>query len=268
MKRIAVHSAPRSGSSWIGQIFNSVPGVCYRYQPLFSYAFKGALTPHSTKAEIVDFYERIAASDDAFLLQKEQAEKGNYPVFEKTEPEFCVYKEVRYHHILENLMAQDDEVKVVGIVRNPLAVIHSWLNAPKEFRKELGWDPLQEWRFAPNKNAGKPEEFNGYEKWKEVADIFLRLKERYPDRFYMLHYERFVADPVAGTKDVFGFCGIPVHDQTLAFLQSSATTANEDAYSVFRKDHDPEKWKSSLDPVIRQAILDDIAANPRLEIFL
>ena len=43
MKRIAIHSVPRSGSSWLGQILNSSLKVCFRFQPLFSYAFKDYL---------------------------------------------------------------------------------------------------------------------------------------------------------------------------------------------------------------------------------
>ena len=58
MKRIAIHSAPRSGSSWLGQILNSSPKVCFRFQPLFSYAFKDYLNDNikinnAAKANIV-----------------------------------------------------------------------------------------------------------------------------------------------------------------------------------------------------------------------
>ena len=40
MRHLALFGCPRSGTSWLGQIFNSAPDVAYRYQPLFSYEFK------------------------------------------------------------------------------------------------------------------------------------------------------------------------------------------------------------------------------------
>ena len=55
-------------------------------------------------------------------------------------------KMVRYHHLVEKLLKEIDQIKIIGIVRNPCAVINSWFKAPREFNKE--WDPLEEWRYA------------------------------------------------------------------------------------------------------------------------
>jgi hypothetical protein len=172
MKKVAIHSVPRSGSTWLGSIFDSHPNVAYRYQPLFSYTHKGVLTPNSSKKEIDTFFQDILYTTDDFVLQKAAIEAGKIPSFFKESPTHIVYKEVRYHHILSNLLEQDNEIIVIGLIRNPFAVIHSWLNAPKEFRKDLGWKEMEEWQFAPKKNLNKPEEFNGFEKWKEVRDLF------------------------------------------------------------------------------------------------
>src|SRR5690606_410177 len=164
MKRIAIHSVPRSGSTWLGNIFNSHPKVAFKYQPLFSYTFKNALDEKSTKNDILNFYKNINNSNDNFINQKEGIVKGIIPEFIKRPPlTHCCYKEVRYHNILENLLEKDSTIKVIGLIRNPLSVIYSWLNAPKEFRKDLDWRVSEEWRYAPKKNLNKPEEFNGYE---------------------------------------------------------------------------------------------------------
>ena len=102
MKRVAIHAVPRSGSSWLGQILNSSEKVCYRFQPLFSYAFKDFLNEHSTKKEILTFFDKITRSNDNFLLQTDKINSGEYPIFRKEENfAHVVYKEVRYHHILE-----------------------------------------------------------------------------------------------------------------------------------------------------------------------
>ena len=78
MIRISIHSVPRSGSSWLGQILNSSEKVCFRFQPLFSYAFKDYLSEKSSKKDIVSFFEKIAQSDDDFLLQTDKVDRGSY----------------------------------------------------------------------------------------------------------------------------------------------------------------------------------------------
>lgn len=262
MKKIAIHSVPRSGSSWIGQIFNSSPAVNFKFQPLFSYAFKDYLSPSSSKEEIETFFKMIAKSDDSFLLQQEKVDMGIYPHFRKDEkPTYVVYKEVRYHHILKNMLRVDPDVKVIGIVRNPYAVINSFLNAPREFRKDLGWDELNEWQFAEKKNLDKPEEFNGYEKWKEVTLLFHKLAEEFPDRFYLLHYDELLTDPLSEVKRFFLFCGLEVGQQTEAFLASSTQTDHGDAYAVYKKKETDDGWKKTLNPIIAQVITEDLIQN-------
>ena len=59
MQYVAIHSVPRSGSTWLGQIFNSHPKVNFRYQPLFSYAFKDYLNEASSSEDIEAFFKNI-----------------------------------------------------------------------------------------------------------------------------------------------------------------------------------------------------------------
>ena len=55
MNTIAIFGAPRSGTTWLGQLFNSSPNTLYRYQPLFSYEFKDYLSESNTKQNIKQF---------------------------------------------------------------------------------------------------------------------------------------------------------------------------------------------------------------------
>lgn len=256
MKKIAIHSAPRSGSTWLGCIFDSNPFVKYCYQPLFSYALKGFLTDSSSLENIDSFFGTLLQSNDGFLLQKEAKQKGKIPIFPKREkPSHIVYKEVRYHHVLENLLEKDRTVKVIGLVRNPLNVINSWLKAPREFRKDLGWNEMDEWRFAPSKNQNKIEEYNGFEKWKEVTLLFEKLQKKYPDQFYLLQYELINQHPIKATVDLFKFCDLPMTEATHTFLNKSQAKTNKDAYSVFKQKNNDKKWKQELNPLIAQSII-------------
>ena len=264
MRKVALHSVPRSGSTWLGEIFNSSPEVLYRYQPLFSYAFKGQLDPHSSAEEIDRFFREIAESDDEFVLQRAKRETGVLPAFDKTRPECVVYKEVRYHHILENMLAVTDDVKVVGLVRNPLSVINSWLRAPREFRGDLGWKEDEEWRRAPKKNQGRPEEFAGFEKWVETAGLFLDLAAEHPRRFRLVEYGDLLARPLSVVEELFDWVGLHLHPQTKAFLAESRERTVDDPYSVYRGEPTDRAWQEQLDPGIAEAIVRSVAGT-RLE---
>lgn len=204
MQKIAIHSVPRSGSTWLGNIFNSHPKVSFKYQPLFSYAFKGYLTEVSNAESINSFFCEIQLSTDSFINQIEGIEKGIIPDFKKEDtPTHVCYKEVRYHNVLENMLINNNSVKTVLLIRNPLAVLYSWYKAPKEFRAEKGWVFDEEWLNAPKKNLNKPEEYNGYVKWKEVTLLFLRLKKEYPNRVCLVNYSELINKTHTVIEEVF-----------------------------------------------------------------
>jgi hypothetical protein len=256
---IAIHGAPRSGTSWIGQIINSHPKVAFRFQPLFSYVFKDRLNEKSTTQEITTFFEDIYKTDDDFILQRENIKKGNYPQFKKdANPTHMVYKEVRYHHILYNLFEKYPKIKVVGIVRHPCSVINSQLMSPAEFKPEWRGREMEEWRFSQIKNSNKPEEFNGFEKWKEVTSLFLEFSKIFPDNFYLIKYSDFLANVLESTKNLFTFCRLDINQQTINFINESQEQTVDHHFSVYRKNFRDDKWKEQLNPKIVQEILNDL----------
>ena len=151
-KKVAVHGVPRSGTSWVGEILNSSPNTAYRFQPLFSYAHKAYLDNTSTKEDIAQFFSRLRNCDDDFTNQKAKRNSGDFPQFRKQKITHVIYKEVRYLNILFNLMRKTEDVLLISVIRNPLSVINSWLRAPREFRRDLGWSEIEEWRYALKKN--------------------------------------------------------------------------------------------------------------------
>lgn len=267
LNKVALHGVPRSGTSWLGSIIDSSSNVIYRHQPLFSYAFKSFLDENATEDKIDGFFQAIAKSQDNFLLQKDGKQKGLIPSFAKNTPTHIVYKEARYHHIIENMMFKDDSVKVLGIVRNPKSVLSSWIEAPKEFDKE-NWDIFDEWKNAPSKNNNSKEEFYGYQKWKEVTELFLKLKDKYPDRFYLINYSQMLLNTEEEVKRIFDFLKLDFGIQTLDFLnRGQKVDLSGEAYSVFRINQSDDKWKKSLPKEISKAIDEDLIGT-QLEKFL
>lgn len=265
MKKIGIFGTPRSGTSWLGYIFNSHPDVVLRYQPLFSYGHKGSLTAQSSAEEIRTFFERILYTQDAFATMTSETQK-NYPAFQKSaQPTHIVFKETRYLHVIENMLTQCSEVKIIGIVRNPLAVLASWVSAPKEFNAE--WDIHSEWRGAPSKNQNRPEEFFGFDKWKESAEAFLRFESQFPQQFILVRYDNLNRAPLDTTRKLFDFCGLEVCDQVQEFLLASKSRHDPDPYSVFRAEASDDRWQGVLpDEIVKQIMLE--LKDTSLDIFL
>ena len=255
---IAIHGVPRSGTSWLGEIFNSSPHTIYKFQPLFSYKFKDFLTSSSNREDIQKFFNLLAQTQDDFIDRTEQRKNLILPTFSKEKITHIVYKEVRYHNILSNLMKKNDSLYLVAIIRNPFSVIQSWFNALREFRHDLEWNILEEWRYACKKNMNKEEEFYGYEKWKEAARIFLKLQNKYPNRVYILKYHQLLVDPLSKIQNLFDFCQIPLTKQTQTFLRDSSIYSNSDTYSVYRVKQTDDTWRETLHPKIIAEITNDL----------
>jgi len=253
MEYIAIFGVPRSGTSWLGQLFNSSPHVAYRFQPIFSYTFEGKIDENSSGDEILEFYRELLQTEDPFVCQKENISGQKMPQFSKDELTHLVWKEVRYLYLAEHIL-EKTPTRVIGIIRHPCAVIYSWFNAPREFDPD--WDPKEEWRHAPHKNSGK-EDYFGFEKWKAAAQLFLSLKNRYQDRFLLQKYEELNRDPLETVEKLFNLVGLSMNQQTEQFIQKSTQTKSKDPYGIFRKDKRSHEWVGRLDEQISDQILED-----------
>jgi hypothetical protein len=265
--KIAIHGVPRSGTTWLGEIFNSSEHTVYKFQPLFSYALKNYITANSEKLELYRFFDVLAEKQDSFLDQVEHRRKGILPIFKKGGITHIVYKEVRYHNILPNMLEKLDDFKLIAIIRNPLATLYSWFNAPREFRKDLNWKENKEWRFAQKKNMNKAEEFFGYERWKEAAHIFLSLKEEYPDKVFLIRYIDLLKDTEKYSREIFKFCSLGYTAQTEQFIKTSQSSMKQNCYSVYKIKKNDADWKNNLNEKIIEYIYKDLK-NGTLEYYL
>jgi hypothetical protein len=233
MQKIAIHSVPRSGSTWLGEILNSSPDVKYYFQPLFSYKFKDFLDESSLKEEVDRFYSMLNDTDDVFVCQQSQREAGTLPCVKKSDlTTHVVYKEVRYHHILENLLRVDEDIKLILLVRDPIEVMNSWINAPKEFDKN--WDAEKELVTAELKNEGRKENFYGLDAWVQTTRLFEHLAKRYNKRVLLINYSILKSSPLHTVESILEFCDLELTDTTYSFLSESSEKKVSDTYSVFR----------------------------------
>jgi hypothetical protein len=268
MVKLAIHGAPRSGTTWLGEIINSSASVIYKYQPLFSYKFKSFLGCCSSTEQIDEFFQLLSETSDPFCNQIQARSSGELPVFEKAaNPQIVAYKEVRYHNILPNLARRDALLKFIFIIRDPFEVLSSWFHAPREFRGDLGWIFQDEWRYAFKKNINNPENFFGFEKWKESALLFLDLKSQYSDRVKIVNYSELNENLLSDTQRIFQFLELPVEQQTLDFLKASTADNSKTEYGVYRAKNRASKFLLERFPSIHEEILAELTGGP-LENFI
>ena len=233
MQKIAIHSVPRSGSTWLGEILNSSAHVKYCFQPLFSYKFKDFLDECSSKEDIDNFFSMLNVTNDEFICQKLQRQAGTLPLINKSErATHVIYKEVRYHHILENLLRVDKDLKLILLVRDPIEVINSWINAPKEF--DANWDVDDQLISAENKNQGRKENFYGLDAWVQTTRLFEHLAKSYKKRVVFINYSTLLCSLLQTVENIFRFCNLELTNSTYGFLNESLEKKVLDTYSVFR----------------------------------
>jgi hypothetical protein len=204
---IGIHGVPRSGTSWLGQLINASPFVNFKFQPLFSYAFKDYLSSNSKCIEINDFFCKISQSNDPFINLQDKSLLGKYPVFKKDQyATHLVFKHVRYHYLIEKILKCKDNIRFILIVRNPLEVLNSWRKAPREFKPE--WDFHKEWLYARAKNLDRKEEYFGYSKWKEATLLFHQLETQYTSQVKIVDYNQLRINTFKIAKEIYDFISL------------------------------------------------------------
>ena len=66
----------RSGTSWLGQIFDSSTNVRFRFQPFFAYEFKNRVNEDSSRDEFIHLLENIYNTESSFLNQDDKRNSG------------------------------------------------------------------------------------------------------------------------------------------------------------------------------------------------
>ncbi|MEM8571458.1 MAG: sulfotransferase [Pseudomonadota bacterium] len=256
---------PRSGTTWLSQVFASAPDVRLKFCPLFSYEFKNKLDETASREDWIQLFRDTYHCRSEYLDQDYLRKQGLVPTFpEKSAPPHLVIKSTRFHNLMPHLLARHGGIQLVHIVRDPRASIHSWLTNAFEFPK--GADPQSEWRSGDCRKTG-PGEFWGFDDWKWVNSNALRLQRAYPERVAILQYEDLTADPGAEIEALFAFCGIEFHSQTAEFLSVSQSKHSTNKRSVFKNPERTIGWQGALDAEIA-ALCEQETRDTELSVFL
>jgi len=243
MSVISIHSVPRSGSSWLLSIFNSHPETKCVYQPLFSYAFKNVLTNNSSKDEYSMFIQQLKTTQDDFCTMKSNfhTNNGKNPLltFKKNKNiSHLIMKHVTHHYLIKQIIHWNSNIKIIGLVRDPIHVIESQMKASHE--------KMTDWLNGNDKNNNLEEHFFGFNKWTETNNMFIQLKEKYPNNVYIIHYDMLLDQPQNEIEKMFRFCNLTMTKSTTEFIQQSTQQTNNYDYSVYRNVNDKKCKKSTL----------------------
>jgi hypothetical protein len=264
---------PRSGTNWVSQILASAPQVRLKFSPLFSYEFKNALDARSPASAWRSMFEAVYETPGDFLDQEYLRRRGLVPRFAERDvaPRVLATKTTRFHHLSEGLLDKAPYVRLVVLIRHPVAAVHSWLSNPREFPD--GADPSTEWRTGACRKTA-PEEFWGFNDWVSTTRRYHRLAERHPERVLLVRYEAVVADPAGQAARMLRHVGVEPGPQTAAFVAASTAGTSTHVQSVYKSASVAQRWRGEADPAIVSAIeaalrdtelacyLDDVAPGP------
>lgn len=252
---------PRSGTTWLSQIFTSSPDVRLKFCPLFSYEFKHALDASSSADAWEKFFKAVYGTPSPFMDQDHLRKDENVPEFssKKSAPNHLIIKSNRFHHLTSNILQKATGVKIIHLVRHPAATVYSWLSNPTEFPDDA--EPLLEWRSGACRKTDIGE-YWGFDDWKKVTLQALELERSYPDRFRIQRYDALNQRPLFEAQSLFQFLNISMGTETVDFIKQSQSRHDPSKRSVFKKPGPDNTWKSGLLAEIVETINSEISGTP------
>lgn len=263
---VIIAGMPRSGTTWLGQIFDSHPDTAYRVCPLFCYSLKNALTLESPRSAWQYVLERAFLEPTDYMLETAGRLAGDLPVFpmKSVPPQRLVLKFDHHQDLVGRALDLFEDLLVVAIVRNPCAAIDSWLRAPREFPQTA--DPILHWRDGAIKKRWPGDHF-GFDDWVRLAKSFLALQRHFPERVRLVRYEELVHGGAPVADSLLGWSGLPPNRSVAEFVHASQSRHSEATYGVFKNPRVVDAWRERLPGAIREAIERELRGTP-LEIFL
>lgn len=246
----------RSGSTFLGDVLNAVPGNFYHYEPLLNFGIVQIRDPPLAERAINNLKQLLKCNyyDLNNYLNYGKAHvylfTHNYRLWNECEryPQFCwnatflsdfckLYpfqsmKVVRLRLKLAEELLKDQSlnVKVLLLVRDPRGTLQS--------RKHRDWCP-----GAPDCDQPKLLCNDMVSDYEAAAD----LQKKYSDRFRAVRYEDLSVDPYNHIPDLFKFFGLTFHENVKKFLDSHTKTNAGGVSSTFRDSKSaPFHWRLDL----------------------
>ncbi|XP_076064850.1 carbohydrate sulfotransferase 1-like [Oratosquilla oratoria] len=260
--RLIVVSTWRSGSTLLGEVLASYPGVYYHYEPLTPYGLH-QISPGVLQNEVTDLLNKILHCQYSGLDEYLKFAFVNPDLFVRNTrlwymcgamprtkcylPEnlnklcslFPVHamKLVRLRlEVVKDLVAADPKVKIIFLVRDPRAVMASRT-------RNIDWCETRECIDPGYLCADMSRDLAQY----------LVIKEEYPDNILLLRYEDFANDLYKKSEEILKWAGLTFHKNVKSYLDDHTTSDEEEPWSTR---HDP---KSRVGRWMKMIRFDEVA---------
>lgn len=241
MRMCLIWGAPRSGTSWLGHLVAQHPDVEYRFQPIHSYTFRPRLEHNASLVDLYWFYWRLLCTRDPYVLNglagdvKLQDKKLLSRIF----PRALVFKETHDLLSIHRILRLDSKARLAVLIRDPISVVESWINAPKEFNPD--WSVSDEWMAASKKNSEYSGNHFGVDQWIKTTKQTLTLSSELPQQLRIVRYDRLYKSTEETIAEVLNHFCLPLDRYSL--LPLSPIPEKLDEYSVSRRRKKSPSWK-------------------------
>ncbi|XP_023951136.2 carbohydrate sulfotransferase 4-like [Bicyclus anynana] len=255
--RSLITSTWRSGTTFLGEVLNALPGNFYHFEPLINFGIVQIKNTSEVDKALETITKMFHCNFDAMEDYFEYGRNHSYQFSPnrrlwdhcKYKKELCIDADftsrfcklfpfqtmkvvrVRLHHIRQLLEDTELNLKVIFLIRDPRGVMQS--------RQHCGF-------CLRTPDCLKPELL--------CADMIsdyvaaTSLKQEYPHRFMIVRFEEMALNPNSTTQAVLKFLGLDRTPSIDEFLQSHTNFSKGGISSTFRVSRDvPFKWKNVLD---------------------
>ncbi|XP_055923815.1 carbohydrate sulfotransferase 5 [Eupeodes corollae] len=254
--RSVVVTTWRSGSTFLGDILNAMPGNFYHYEPLLNFDIRRIRGPPDEK-KAIGMLKNLLHCDYSDMGEYLEYGKEHKYLFEHNErlwaqckeyPQFCwkakfltpfcklfplqSMKVVRLRLALAEQLLEDKSlnVRLLLLVRDPRGTMQS--------RKHRLWCP------------GNPDCDEASNLCNDLIDDYKSaevLIKKYPSRFRTLRYEDLSVNPYEVTLEILQYFGLPFDPMVEEFLDTHTKLNIGGVSSTFRDSKSaPFHWKNDL----------------------
>jgi hypothetical protein len=248
-KTIFLASAGRSGSTWVSNIINYQNQYRYMFEPFHSkyveickkFNYRQYLRPENNEEKYLNPAKQIVSG----RIRDKWIDRFNKKLFCKDR----LIKDIRANLLLKWLKDNFPEMKIVLLLRHPLAVVNSrmklgWGSNIKHFIKQK--DLIEDYLDPFIKEIKSAESEFDKQIFSWCIENYVPLKQFNKKEIHVTYYEDFCVNPEETIKSLFGFLNIEFKEKIMEKIHIPSPEVRAES-AILTGDNLIDKWKKSYD---------------------
>ncbi|MFZ7127488.1 MAG: sulfotransferase [Desulfobacterales bacterium] len=235
---IIVSGCPRSGTTWIAEVLNTIPDSNILYEPLYlrsnpilseiGFRWRTYIRPDEDSPDIRYYFEQILTGKTLNPGTLSRADRNTVPGTRT-----WIVKFVRANMLMSWLVRQFEVPRPLVVIRHPCAVVSSQLRMGS-------WDHVTAPVECPEFFAEYPEFEKIRRKLRHLDEMlafswcleyFLILKEQKPYPWLLLAYEDLLLNPEKRFSDIFRNFRHEISPEGFRLIGKDSSTTVDDGHS-------------------------------------